>query len=339
MNGSSLRTLWILLAAGIVVAALFVVLYGPGLGPRLASPTGRGASVGLFAVDRSRPIDEDFTALAERLAMDFDVRRVEPDSLASMDGLDVLVVVGSGHLPDARLYEMDQFVMRGGRVAFLLNGVSINADETEASAVRGNLFAFADAYGATANPDLVADVLEGSMAYERAIGGYAFWPVGTPQDSGLARSIMPRDAKVVFAWTSSLTVRKKAAHRATVLARSGPETWTTPAFTSVAPDFRPEPDRAAALTGAPPGGSYSLAVCLEGTFGSAFSDLPVIVEHEDGTVEFTDPSDRINDSLPTRVAVVGSSRMFDDEVAAAVPANLEFIANLVGWLGEHPTER
>ncbi len=338
LKKSSITIAWVLLAAGVVVATALFARHGNESGlPRGTAPQVR-ATVGLFAPDPSRTIDADYSKLAERLGREFDVLQIGMGSLADLDTLDVLLVVGSGHLPDARLYEIDQFVMRGGRAAFLLNGASISEDENKASVVRGNLFAFVEAYGATANPDLVVDVQASSSEYKRAQGPYAFWPIGSSQDNRLARRIMPRGGDAVFAWTSSLLIHDRVGGIATVLARSGPDAWTTMAVTSVAPDFAPEPDRAALLEGSPPRGSYPLAVVLDGKIKSAFSDLPVIVEHDDGTVEFTDPSDRINESPPTRMAILGSSRMFDDEVVAAVPANLDLITNLVAWLGDRRDE-
>ncbi len=328
------KSLLLVVAPVVVVAVVLLVVHGPGRPTSLFRGARVRPVVGLFAADPARPLEAGFSSLVDRLSQSFEVREVDLSAPGALDSLDVLLMVGSGHLPDAKLYDIDQFLMRGGRAAFLLDGAELTADRSEASVVRGNLFAFAEAYGATAEPDLVVDVSGGSRAYTAASGPYAFWPIGVPEESRLAREIVPRGEDVVFAWTSSLSIRDRAISMATVLARSSLDSWSTIAFTSVAPDFEPEPDRTAALGGATPRGSYALAVALQGTFRSAFAGAPVIVEKADGTVEFTDPVGRLEESTPTRMAMLGSSRMFEDLVVSVAPANLEFITNLVSWLGD-----
>jgi hypothetical protein len=76
----------------------------------------------------------------------------------------------------------------------------------------------------------------------------------------------------------------------------------------------------------------ALAVAIDGAFVSAFAGMPVIVENDDGGVEFTKPVGRLTRSEPTRLFVAGSSRMFDDSVLEHAPDNLELLLAAVDWL-------
>ena len=341
MTGSARKAAWTALA--IAVAASFLcglIEFWPMRYPALTE-----ARIGILVEHTSRTLDSDFSVLSNRLGERTHLVSVPPPPRAAAgdrstwlpDSLSVLVVLGSGHVPDARLYEIDQFIMRGGRVAFFLDGAELSDDRTEATVVRGNLFAYAGSYGVTSEPDLVVDPANCSADYPEAGGGepYALWPIGIADEGKIARSIMPGPEEVVFTWASSVQSNPKLSPGATahVLARSSDTSWTTMAFADVGPGEVPEPTTE--VMGDLPGsrrGANPLAVAVEGETPSAFADMPVIVESEDGSAEFTYPSDRLSSSAATRLIVVGSSTMLEDKIVELAPANLTFAMNALEWL-------
>lgn len=326
-------------AIGLAVAAAAVtaiLLAAVNLSPIRRAGRGR-PTIGFLTEHTGRGIDTHFTLAAEALGDVADLREVSLGAPGALDSLDVLVVLGSGHLPDARLYEIDQFLMRGGRAAFLLDGAKISDDRMKATVVRGNLFAYVESYGASVNPDLVIDPAGGGAAYAPGADArpYPFWLVGIPRPRELRGDLMPRDGDVVFTWASSITLteRPPESARVEVLATSSEESWTTLAFTDLDPDVEQEPDPAAAADPAPSTRErFPLAVAIEGALASAFKGMPVIVEGEDGSAEFTYPEGRLDLSEPTRIIVTGCSRMFEDDVAERVPSNLELLTNVIDWL-------
>ncbi|MBD3348504.1 MAG: hypothetical protein GF400_04835 [Candidatus Eisenbacteria bacterium] len=302
--------------------------------------------IGILTEHTSRDLDTHFSRLVQRLDERNQVRElsladlVPPDSLATgrtLDELDVLLVLGSGHVADSNLYEIDQFLLRGGRAAFCLDGARLSSDRSESEIQRGNLFAFVSFYGATSEPDLVVDTENASTGHPESEGLYPFWPIGSEAANEASRRVMPGDRDVVFTWTSSVTSEADSIPGVTAraLARSSAAAWSTTTFSDVRPDAAPEP--ASGLPGEVPRqrvGERPLAVAIEGSLESAFRGMPVIVEEEDGTVKLTRPTDRLSLGVATRVVVVGTSTMFEDSTLKVAPANLEFLTNIVGWLGQ-----
>ena len=80
-----------------------------------------------FVTGRGGPtLDEQFSRVAEELRRTFVVRDVRlSEGVSALNGVDVIVVAGGLDVPDAELYELDQFFMQGGCVAFLLDAAVI----------------------------------------------------------------------------------------------------------------------------------------------------------------------------------------------------------------------
>ncbi|MBW2727003.1 MAG: Gldg family protein, partial [Deltaproteobacteria bacterium] len=115
-------------------------------------------SVGFVAGHGKPTLDGQLSGVAEHLRETCDVAEVRlSDGAAVLDVFDVVVVVGEQDIPDAELYELDQFLMRGGRLAFLLDAATIPPEGTQANISESNVFGFLGTYGVVVNPDLVLD--------------------------------------------------------------------------------------------------------------------------------------------------------------------------------------
>ncbi len=129
-------------------------------------------------------LDEEFSRVAEELRRTHTVMDVRLSEGASvLNGVDVVVVAGGPDVPDAELYELDQFLMRGGRVAFLLDAAVIPRAGAMANVSEGNIFGFLGAYGIIVNPDLVLDrSCAGSATWGDmdTSSSYPYWPVIRP---------------------------------------------------------------------------------------------------------------------------------------------------------------
>jgi len=329
---------WI--AVAVVAAAAITFLYSLTQHSRSRGSGDTQVEIGVLVEHSGRQLESSFTQLLALDTARLRIREILPPGIGSAsswlpDSLDVLVVLGSGHLPDARLYELDQFIMSGGRAAFFLDGAALSEDRTKTETVRGNLFAYVGKYGATTEPDIVIDPESSSTAHGLGSNDrpYAFWPLGVPGRGDAAEAIMPAD-RTTFTWCSSVTATGQGGAELQTVASSSPTSWSTIAFADVSPEVEPEPRPAL------PGdeteekrGERVLAVAIEGSVASAFRGMPVIVEDADGSVEFTEPRNRLNVSAPTRILVCGSSTMFEDWIVERVPANLTFLRNALVWLG------
>ena len=308
-----------------------------------ASATEGGAAPGRtvvgFVTGHGEPrLDGQFSGVAEELRRSntvVDVRLSEGASV--LNGIDVIIVAGGPDIPDAELYELDQFLMLGGRVAFLLDGAVMPQTGVQANLSEGNIFGFLSVFGIVVNPDLVIDrSCAGSATWGdiSTTSSYPYWPVvrapGVTETHAAASAL----TGVPLAWTSSISTQRVGAGstETSVLLRSSPDSWTVSAFADLDPEQSFEPPeklddihRIAGELGFP------LAVAVEGAFESAFAGQKVILQSA-GSVEFLELEGMIETSVPTRMVVFGSSMMFRDDLSAQIPGNAELLAGVVKWL-------
>jgi len=69
----------------------------------------------------------------------------------------LIVLAPAGRIPEAHQYQIDQYLMRGGKVAFLLNAVQGNLQERFGHEVDHGLDSLLLAYGLRVNKDLIRD--------------------------------------------------------------------------------------------------------------------------------------------------------------------------------------
>jgi ABC-type uncharacterized transport system involved in gliding motility auxiliary subunit len=316
------------------------VVVGAGDGGAESAPAGDATSIAVgFVTGHGEPsIDGQLSGVAEVLGRTFEVREVGLAGGAdALRDIDVLVVAGGPDVPDSELYELDQFIMRGGRVAFLLDAAAIPENGTQANLSEGNIFGYLSVYGITVNPDLVLDRTCADAARWGDVSSsnsYPFWPVVRVPGISTSHPAMSGVVSVSMAWTSSITTRPGAAGdvSTSVLLRSSPDSWTLSAYTDLAPRSRYDPpsvqddvNRVASGVGFP------LAVAAEGEFRSAFAGKQVIMQ-SGRKVEFVDPEGKIEDGAPTKLVVFGGSMMFRDDVADQLHGNAEILAGVVNWL-------
>jgi ABC-2 type transport system permease protein len=302
----------------------------------LALPWTAGAqsTVG-FVVGHGEPSTEgELSGVAERLRRD---RRVIDVHLAADALADVDVVVLAGHpdIPDAELYQLDQFLMRGGRAAFLVDAVVVPENGTSTRISEANVFGFLATYGITVNPDIVLDDHCADGAVWGAIATssrYVCWPVVGESGIDDSHPAVSGIRELHFPWTSSITLARSDLRdaEARVLVRSSAESWTVSGRTDVAPvpALHPPTEPKESKGG---NDGFALVAALEGVIGSAFPGGRVLVQS--GTrVRFTEPSGFLDTSAPTRLVVVGNSMMFRNDLAEQLPGSAEFLAGVVDWL-------
>jgi hypothetical protein len=362
-------------AAGIVSAAVVVAAMAFGLtcsvlaadrNAARASVTDSGATPGRtvvgFVTRHDEPeLDEEFSRVAEELRRTHTVIDLRlSEGASALNGVGVVIVAGESDFPDPELYELDQFLMRGGRVAFLLDAAVIPRAGVKANISEGNIFGFLSVYGIVVNPDLVLDrSCAGSATWGdiSTSSSYPYWPVVRAANLARTHPAVAGMSSVPLAWTSSITTQLVGAGGAnkSVLLRSSSDSWTVSAFANLDPGQRFEPPRESAFANLdlgqrfePPQESdhvhriadesgFPLAVAVEGTFESAFAGQKVIVQ-SGRSIEFVEPEGIIETSVRTKMVVFGSSMVFRDDLAAQFPESAELLASVVRWLATDDAE-
>jgi hypothetical protein len=275
--------------------------------------------------------------VAESLLPEYDVREVDlsvdPNAL---DDVRVLVMAGDPDVPDAELYQIDQFLMRGGRALFLLDAARLPSEGVQSRLSPANVFGYLDAYGVVINPDLVLDRTCAPGAVWTAISTddpYPLWPLVTEEnmaDDGPLSNL----ESLQLGFTSSITTMREMPGntRCEVLARSSTDSWTISAHTSLDPStIPPSGVRSSEALRVAHESGFPLAVLVLGEFESAFLGKKLIVERG-RSVEVVEPVDMIERGVPSAMMVLGGSAAFRDAFVARHPENASIAKSVIDWL-------
>lgn len=247
--------------------------------------------------------------------------------------VDALLVVGPQEPYSQRaLYQLDQFLMRGGALGFFVTNVKPDLRSYRAQGVIHGLEPLLGFYGVQLNRDVVVDRKEngrfpfpiaqqGGQPVRRSIN-YPLIPKATilKQDSAVLKGM----DSLLFPFASSLTLADPLPPdiQADVLAASSGESGRIRGVRTI------DPFAYQTLAQGEELGSAPLMVSLTGTWRSFYAnkDAPPAPADapDDPAAAPDDPAARLRESVPTRLVVAGSG----DFVGNNVPVML----NLVDWM-------
>jgi gliding-associated putative ABC transporter substrate-binding component GldG len=249
---------------------------------------------------------------------------IQPDIAA------LVVMAPTGRIPDPHLFQIDQYVMGGGRVLFLLNKVDINLQNRFGRAIDCGLDGLLDTYGLRINPDLVRDVQCASISIMQQQMGFNIqsqvpFPY-LPLASGFSKGnpIVKDLQGVVLFFASSVDTVGLAAKGLTgeVLIRSSKQSGRQSGMFTYDPlqhytveDF--------------PEGAIPLAALVQGRFNSAFAGKPIPADTAAGSVP--PPMTPLKASTETRLLVVGDGDFARDQYMGNRD-NLTFFANMIDYM-------
>jgi gliding-associated putative ABC transporter substrate-binding component GldG len=233
----------------------------------------------------------------------------------------LLIIAPQTKFSDTAKYQIDQYIMNGGKVAFLLNkmNVNLNAQYRVAQPVQLGLEDMLENYGIRINNDLVRDRQCASIGVTEQQGGFQFQTqipfLYFPQavDFDRANPIMKDLHSIVFFFASSLDTTPAASKglKAEVLVRTSKQSGRQTGFFVIDP-FRNALNE---LTEA----NIPLAAVVSGSFTSFF--------------EGKTPAPKVTKSPETRIIVVGDGDFMRDDFARNRD-NMNFFANIVDYLAD-----
>ena len=242
--------------------------------------------------------------------------------------VNTLVVARPLGLGEWETFALDQFLMRGGRLLFLVDGTTIPDDgPLVAVPAQTGVDSLLAHYGLSVNADLVFDRKCGNATFStgffRYTVPYMLWPMVTREGFNDDSPVTNQLERVVFPWVSSIDFTKnpETFGEVEVLARSSEHSWTEKERLDLNPqrEFRPTT----------PMGPRNLALLLGGRFTSFFAGLPAPGA---GDTSAAWVGDRLDESLETRIVVIGSSRFIESDYLSQYPENGTFFLNAVDWL-------
>ena len=205
--------------------------------------------------------------------------------------VNTLLVVGAPSLTETGMYNIDQFLMKGGNCIFLLSTMNFNLSGGRGMPGMGMSDGFASAnenanalreftskYGFSVKSDMVLEpdsslVTDAFVQVEPGVlipYHYPLWPVATKESKGLSREseITKNSSGVVLPWTSSLSLIPEA--------QSGANFHNVILSTTdadVRQDFLPIGENQIASQPIKAGGiNHILSISIEGKLKSAFKE-------------------------------------------------------------------
>jgi gliding-associated putative ABC transporter substrate-binding component GldG len=247
------------------------------------------------------------------------------------EDVDVLMVAGvTQDFDDWSKFAIDQFIMRGGRAAFLLNKVSADLQTQMARKAPLKIDDWTKNYGFKINDDLVMDVRCGMVQMQQRMGfftisnavNYPFFPLVTsfnPKNDivkDLENLILffPSSIDTSYANEDSLDLEP--------LFLSSEKSKVQTGRFDINP---PEKINPAEYNGGP----YVLGITVEGEFPSFFAGKEI--PQGDAGAEPPENTEIIPVSAPTRLVAIGDGHLVQDTFLND-PSNLAFLLNMVDWL-------
>lgn len=272
------------------------------------------AGVGFWQGNGAVQAQNDTAAAYKNLGEIYDVSAINFTTEKKIpDNFETLIIIGPKEkFNDEELKAIDLFLMRGGSLVILINGVTVeqglSADKNDTG-----LNKILESYGLRLNNNLVLDSSNGLASFSQGFVtfsvNYPYWPKIIKSGFDQNNAAVAKLEGLVLPWASSIDVlidkfpsSADQAIAVSYLAR------TTDQAVTVADNFNLSPQ---ARISNGQSGKFNLAVSLAGKFKSAFN----------------------NPSLkPGRMVLVGDSDFISDNFLRNYPDNLLFFQNVVDSL-------
>ena len=239
----------------------------------------------------------------------------------------LLVIAPQKKFNDSSKYQIDQYLMRGGKIAFLINKVNADLQAQYAQPTDLNIDDQFAQYGVRINSDLVRDAQCASVSVVQQQSGFMMqsqipFPYMPMASTFNKENPMVKDLQnVIFYFASSLDTSSAASKnlKAQVLVRSSNRSGRQSGYFAIDAFHRYTADELSE-SGIP------LAAVVSGSFRSFYSDK----QPPAGLVTASSP---LTSSPETRIVFAGDGDFMKDDLARN-PGNLTFFANIVDYLAD-----
>jgi len=291
-------------------------------------------TVGFLAGHGERAIEGDYAQIRSLLEKQYQVVKVETDDGKKIgDDINTLVVAGAKKIGLRDLYEIDQYIMRGGRAIFLVDTIDLMEQRLQAFPMESGISDLLKGYGVKVNPDLVLDLSNVPATFRSGVFEvqlpYPFWVKIQKNNFASDQPMVNKLDSLVLPWTSSLEIipDKTGKVKAVELFKTTPYAFDQKEYFNLNPEQAP-PDKSACR-------SFIMGALLSGRFKSYFADREVPpIEGNTKNTPGQKSEETVRESKETRVIVVGNSRFLQNQFFELPQSkgNEAFFLNIVDWL-------
>ena len=248
-----------------------------------------------------------------------------------------LVIAGVQQpLTERDKYELDQFIMRGGRAIFLVDPIQMQPGTLQATPLITGLNDLLEHYGVKLGNNLLLDTRFHDTArfqqgFMTVIQPYPYFVKIVKPNFSKEHSITNQLEVLTLPWTSSLEIVSKEGITATSLAKTGESGQSVQGYYNLMPNA-PLPSAESK--------AYTVAVALEGEFKSFYADkeippVPTAPDEANASDDQTltpaqdaDAGTTKTESEQTQIIVVGTAQF----LTQLRPDGVNFFLNTVDWL-------
>ena len=308
-------------------------------------------TVGFLAGHDELDIDDTqrFANMRRELSKQYNIKKVSIDGGKEIDtDVATLVVAGPQQaLSERDKYEVDQFIMGGGRAIFLVDPIRLQEGTLNANMLETGLNNLLEHYGVKLGDNIVLDVSQGQLSYTqgffRVTSNYPYFVKILNQyrnrsgeiSRGLSdESIITSQLEsLTLNWASSLELLPKEEDTVETipLAMTTDRSWTVESPYNITPNTQLEPPMSARK-------SHTVAASLSGVFKSFYADkdIPSNQTAASNEAEADVQADTAasenrttkTQSAPTQIIVVGNSAFLQ----FGGQSELTFFFNTIDWL-------
>jgi gliding-associated putative ABC transporter substrate-binding component GldG len=284
-----------------------------------------------FLSGHGEPALTELTRIQEQLRRQYELVTVDAgkNTPVPQDIAALIVAAPNTRLPEGDKFQIDQYLMRGGKTAFLLNRVDASLQGRMGRPLDLNLDDLLDTYALKINNDLVRDVQCASVSIVQQQFGFSvqsqvpfpLLPIASTFSKG---NMMVKDLQgVIFFFASSVDTLNPSAKnlKAEVLIQSSKQSGrqTGPFMIDPLQRYTQEDFLEKGIP---------LAIIMQGQFKSNYAGKPVPSDTAAGSLPpMTSP---LTVSPDTRVVLIGDGDFIRDQYGNR--DNLTFFANMVDYL-------
>jgi ABC-2 type transport system permease protein len=281
-----------------------------------------------------------YSMLAEALRKQYEVTTVSTSSGQPVPANVKTLIVAR---PENRLtardrYEIDQFLMRGGRVVFWVDGTLLNQQNLLATPLDTGLSDLLAHYGVRLSQNLVIDrsnvTTSFSTGYMQFILPYPWFVRVLPENMSRKNPVTAQLESIVMPWVSTLEPTVGVDTTGTAGAGSAKAeilAWSSKGSIAQTGSLNVNPQQRMAAPASSDYKRYPLAVALTGTFTSFFAGQPVPAPSDSAAAVAAPSPQTIAKSPETQIVVVGDADFAMDQFASQYTQNMSFAQNAVDW--------
>jgi gliding-associated putative ABC transporter substrate-binding component GldG len=296
-------------------------------------------SLGFLSGNSETDIFKELPQIGQFLSEQYTLKNISFKEDKKNPHIDALVILlPKEKLSDWEKYKIDQLLMKGKPVAFLLGRTDVDLQSFRAKAIDDGLDDLLKHYGVEIRPGLVLDPQCQMVTLQTKRGlftvnnmvKYLFFPLVTSfkKDNLIVKGL----ERVTFPFINPIKAKDSSSEKGKdtekkdleieILAQSSEKSWykENPGDLNPLRQYLPSPEDET--------GPFDLAVIIKGSFESFYAGKEIL------PVPWGDDSDNkeefIKQSIPTRLLVIGNARF----VNMGDQAGVNFFLNIVDWLAQ-----